>query len=146
MTLKLKLAMVAVTLLGCAPPCIGESGADYYHAGKTCAEWKAVDSEIVSAIKAYTNEYKPKFAKNYLIVGKDVEKWYSEAHGVNIAGSTDCGWQVIYVGSSEPHQGALTHELLHALNNCERIDGDDHHNWAGRGYEKVLNCIRGVCQ
>lgn len=67
---------------------------------------------------------------------KGVGAWYSEQHGYEIAGLTYCPEHRIVIGTDDWSSNAFTHELAHAIQNCDDMgqdDNDRHEHWIENG-------------
>ena len=61
-----------------------------------------------------------------------------------VAGETDCEAGTIEVANTRWHSrtNALSHEMIHAIQTCYEVDGDQHYQWAERGYYSAIEAAR----
>jgi hypothetical protein len=66
---------------------------------------------------------------------------FIDTYGRRVGGDTSCPTKTIAVGSGAWHSvnSALSHEMLHAILDCETgPNGEDHYQWNERGYYRAI--------
>lgn len=83
----------------------------------------------------------------YEVIVHDSPSWIIKApDGVfDVMGVTYCRAGEIHIGNSPPHENALPHEMVHALQNCDpmyvpnSVNNRAHEGWAEQGIEAALD-------
>lgn len=75
----------------------------------------------------------------YTVTQHDVPDWFSKEHGYQVDGLTHCDMRMIEIGNQSLSQGALAHEIAHAIQEC---DDPEHSRWEVCGINNAIEKIK----
>lgn len=151
----MRLALILLCSCGAAQPliraeCVTASGMTAVE--PTPEHWcETLQATEDAVLKAYLKviPHDPRFnatdsrrvLSQYKIIVRPETDWTQDRTGIQVIGETVCWYRTIYVGRVPPNQGALGHEMAHAIQDCKPTPpldphDPDHSNW-GPIYEAL---------
>lgn len=90
---------------------------------------------------------KPCDLSEYTLVVHDAPSWVTVEHDgtFDVMGVTYCSRREIHIGNTLPHENALPHEIVHAMQNCDpmyvpnSVNDSAHEGWFEEGIEDALD-------
>lgn len=132
--------------VGTPPDCVTHCGIDIFQAKYRCEEYQFAEDETLREF-LFTNDKRLHTCA--------VNDWRVEvqptinfqSYGEQVSGRTVCESKVMYVNSHLPNRSSWSHEMAHAMQNCDPLrplDSSDyyHSNWADGGIYAAISRVR----